>query len=142
MAYTRNNNSNKYSKNNKPQGPKNKAMTFSIQLSGVNANGREYKTDSARDIFQDLSSADIFSKISIPMQISRAIVDGNPETRGNTIIGFVTGIDVTKDEIDVMVYGRSVETIESIDGLYCVPRMVIDRDGNVTTILGFDLTNA
>ena len=145
MAYNNNGrySNNKYSKkNDKPAYPKNKAMTFTIKLSGTTANGKTYKTDSARDIFMDLNSANIFSKLSVPMQISRAIVTGDPETRGNMIIGFVTGIETSEDAIDVMVYGRSVETIESIDCLYCIPRMAIDRDGNVTTILGFDLTNA
>ena len=139
MAYQQNNYSYRSNKNSKNDIPRNKIMTFDIQLSGTTSNGREYTVQNAIDLLYDLHNADTFSKLSVPVQISRVLLEGDEEAHGNVIAGFVKAIRTDSVAIDVTIYGRNVNKIENIDGLVVAPRVIVDRDGKVTTILGFDL---
>ena len=141
MAYQQNNYKKPYSKQQNNV-PKNEVLTFTVQVTGTSANGRDYDVQSMYNLISDLSAAGTFTKLSVPVQISRAVLENNEEMRGNTVIGFVKAIDNSIDgmTMDVTVYGRVVDKIKSIDGLIMGIRAIIDREGNASTILGFDLT--
>lgn len=141
--YQQNKNNNGRKPFNKNQDrPKNKLYTFDIKLTGSTANGREYNIQSAVDLMNDLNDFGTFSKLSVPVQISRSIIDNNPDLRGNVNIGYMKSIDNNTIAADVIVYSNCIERIEKAGNLVIAPRMVIDRDENVVTILAFDLIKA
>jgi len=143
MAYQQNNF--KKNNNNRQEFPKNKKYTFNIKLTGTTANGRDYNIQSALDVLNLLEDHEVFKMLSVPAQISRAIFDNNSDARGNINVGFVTGTYAVQENpsIDVMVYGRNVEKMDKIaDGLEVVPRMMVDKEGFISTILSFDIVNA
>lgn len=126
--------------NNRQDRPRNKTMTFSIQLTGITLNDRNYNIQSAIDLIKDLQSNNVFSKLSVPIQISRATIDNNPEIRGNMNIGYIKLIDDKASTADIVVYANCADRIENMTkDLAIVPRLLIDRDENVITVLGFDL---
>ena len=141
--YQQNKNNNGRKPFNKNQDrPKNKLYTFEIKLTGTNANGREYNIQSAVDLMNDLNDFGTFSKLSVPVQISRSIIDNNPDLRGNVNIGYMKSIDNNTIAADVIVYSNCIERMEKAGDLVIAPRMVVDRDENVVTILAFDLIKA
>lgn len=141
--YQQNKNNNGRKPFNKNQDrPKNKLYTFEIKLTGSTANGREYNIQSAVELLGDLNNFGTFSKLSVPVQINRSIIDNNPDLRGNVNIGYVKSIDTDTIAADVIVYSNCIERMEKAGDLVISPRMVVDRDENVVTILAFDLIKA
>jgi hypothetical protein len=145
MGYQNNNfkkNNNNRGTYNKTQSdrPRNKTITFSMKVSGVNANGREYDVNDALATLENLDNNGIFSMLSVPVHISRALLENNEERRGTSNVGFLKSISINDLTADVSVYGNNVEAIEGIRGLIFAPRVLV-KDGKVATFLGFDLVS-
>ena len=145
MGYQQNNNNKKYNNNRggyKPQNdrPRNKVISFPLVMSGTTPNDRTYDVNDALASLETLKDNNTFSMLSVPVHISRALLENNPERRGTTSVGFIRTVNISDLTVDVTIYGNQVETIEGLS-LNLVPRMLV-KDERVMTFLGFDLVEA
>ena len=147
MAYQQNgnkkfnNNRGTYTKNNgnhqRNDRPKNKLMKFAINVSGTDSNGRIYDANGALANLETLKDNGTFNMLSVPVSISRALLENDDTLRGSISVGFIRDIDIIDLTAEVSIFGKNVETIESMS-LKFVPRMLIKNE-KVITFLGFDL---
>lgn len=147
MAYQQNgnkkfnNNRGTYTKNNgnhqHNDRPKNKLMKFAINVSGTDSNGRIYDANGALANLETLKDNGTFNMLSVPVSISRALLENDDTRRGSISVGFIRDIDIIDLTAEVSIFGKNVETIESMS-LKFVPRMLIKNE-KVITFLGFDL---
>lgn len=145
MGYQQNNNNKKYNNNRggyKPQNdrPRNKVISFPLVMSGTTPNDRTYDVNDALASLETLKDNNTFSMLSVPVHISRALLENNPERRGTTNVGFIKTVNISDLTVDVTIYGNQVETIEGLS-LNLVPRMLV-KDERVVTFLSFDLVEA
>ena len=146
MGYQQNNGNKKFNNNNrggyKPQNdrPRNKIISFPLVMSGTTSNDRTYDVNDALASLETLKDNNTFSMLSVPVHISRALLENNPERRGTTSVGFIRTVNISDLTVDVTIYGNQVETIEGLS-LNLVPRMLV-KDERVMTFLGFDLVEA
>lgn len=130
------NKGNKQGGGGKPSKPKNKIMKFPIQLNGANALGKPYNPESAIYLLDDIRATKIFGMLSVPVQISRALIE--KDKRGNVTVGYITDVDASEGTMDVSIYGNFVEQIDPIARKLIVQPRVVIKDNEVVTYLGFD----
>lgn len=140
MGYNPNGKPNNKGGNNKgggkPSKPKNKLMTFPIQLNGANALGKTYNPESAIYLLDDIRATKIFGMLSVPVQISRSLIE--KDKRGNVTVGYITDVDASEGTMEVSIYGNFVEQIDPIARKLIVQPRVVIKDNEVVTYLGFD----
>lgn len=148
MGYQQNNGKKNYN-NNRTGGyktqrtddrPRNKTFTFPLTVSGVTGNDRTYDVNEALSTLETLNDNDIFTTLSVPVHISRALLENDETRRGTMNIGFIKAISVAELTADVTIFGKNVATIEDMD-LNFVPRVLV-KDEKVVTFLGFDLVRS
>ena len=121
--------------------PKNETFTFPLTVTGTNANGRTYDVNAALANLETLKDNNTFTMLSVPVHISRALLENDETRRGTTNIGFIKDLSIIDLTTDVTIHGKFVETIKGMN-LEFVPRVLITKDGNIATFLGFDLLAA
>lgn len=123
--------------------PRNVRMTFKITDRFVSANNTVVAADSVIRGLETLNQLDVFRMVSIPAQMKKSLLFNDENKRGNMNCGYITKIDTENNNIDIVIYASSVDRIKEIaDQLILVPRIRVDRDGNFSTFLSFDLVIA
>ena len=138
------NNKNRGFKNDRPARPRNVPMTFSLVDEFVSTAGNTVNTQTIMDILDDLNRKDIFTTISIPTQISRALLTGDNDKRGNMNVGYIHSFDIANKTVDVVVYATSVEGVQKMadaNALVYKPR-ILSKGDEFVTFLSFDLVAA
>jgi len=136
-------------KNNNPKGNNNfkpaKPVTKVIPLvaTGDAGHGKQYDTNTLRDLLIDLTNSEAFNKLSIMATMPKALVFDKPDARGTIGVARVNGYDKTKDEITVTFFGKNLPYADKIDDSMVITIKVhADRSGVVDSLLSFDIVNA
>lgn len=149
MAYngTRNNNY----KSNRDQAPrKPKKQTFIFPLTSTyTVPDRQYGTvevdkNVVNSKLQYLQDNDIFSMLTTNVMISNQLLHGEEARKGNSTVGFIESVDVINNEVNVSVYGTSVEAMTALTdkkNLMVEPRLIA-YNGEFRCFNGFYLKEA
>ena len=137
--------------NNRDQAPrKPKKQTFTFSLTNVyTVPDRQYGTaevdknvvDSKLQYLQDEG---IFSMLTTNVNISNQLLHGEEARKGNSTVGFIESVDVIAREVNVTVYGTSVEAMTKLTEnttLMVEPR-IIAYNGEFRCFNGFFLKEA
>ena len=145
----KNNNANggknkKFNKNSKkPSRPKNEMYDVLLKTPYLGNRGLEVPASQVEAAFDHLMENKIFDILSVPVQIAKSTLFGDPERKGYINVGYLKEIDYATDTVCVCVYGGYVEKIEAITtdecGLAVQPRIITDRDGDFVTFTAFDM---
>ena len=87
----------------------------------------------------DLLNAIPFNLVNIPLYTYNCLVYNNDNRPGNTVCGYVAGYDQETDSFNVVIHEKFVDIIDSYENPIIYIRPLIDQDGNVTKIKGFDI---
>ena len=137
--------------NNRDQAPrKPKKQTFTFSLTNIyTVPDRQYGTaevdknivDSKLQYLQDEG---IFSMLTTNVNISNQLLHGEEARKGNSTVGFIESVDVIAREVNVAVYGTSVEAMTKLTEnttLMIEPR-IIAYNGEFRCFNGFFLKEA
>lgn len=137
--------------NNRDQAPrKPKKQTFTFSLTNIyTVPDRQYGTaevdknivDSKLQYLQDEG---IFSMLTTNVNISNQLLHGEEARKGNSTVGFIESVDVIAREVNVAVYGTSVEAMTKLTEnttLMVEPR-IIAYNGEFRCFNGFFLKEA
>ena len=158
MAYSGTNNRNynnggnrKPYNNNRDQAPrKPRKQTFTFSLTNVyTVPDRQYGTaevdknvvDSKLQYLQDQG---IFSLLTTNVNISNQLLHGEESRKGNSTVGFIESVDIANGEVNVSIYGTSVEAMDKLTSkttLILEPR-IIAYNGEFRCFNGFFLKEA
>lgn len=131
---------NQNGRSNRAFRPRNEPMTFDIANKFVSTAGVELDSDAVKTVLQGLANDGVFSVISVPVQISRALLTGDAEKRGNMNVGYISAVDTATDTMEVVIYASSVQAISDLlktTKIVVNPR-ILAHDGEFTTFLSFD----
>lgn len=134
----------KFNKNSKkPARPKNEMYDVLLKTPYLGNRGLEVPAAQVEAAFDHLMNNKIFDILSVPVQIAKSTLFGDPERKGYINVGYLKEIDYATDTVCVCVYGGYVEKIEAITtdeyGLAVQPRIITDRDGDFVTFTAFDM---
>ena len=126
--------------NNRTFRPRNEAMTFELTKSFISTADNELDADAIKSILQGLANDGVFSVISVPVQISRALLTGDAEKRGNMNVGYISAVDSENNRIEVVIYASSVASMKELmkDTKIIVNPRILAHDDEFTTFLSFD----
>lgn len=137
----KNGNSNKGNNNFKPAKPITK--TIPLVATGDAGHGKQYDTNTLRDLLMDLNECQCFDKLSILATMPKALVFNKPEARGTIGVARVNGYNTAKDEITVTFFGKNLAYADLVDdSMVMTVKVHADRSGAVDSILSFDIVNA
>lgn len=129
--------------NKKPSRPKNEMYDVLLKTPYLGNRGLEVPAAQVEAAFDHLMNNKIFDILSVPVQIAKSTLFGDPERKGYINVGYLKEIDYATDTVCVCVYGGYVEKIEAITsdeyGLAVQPRIITDRDGDFVTFTAFDM---
>ena len=127
-----------------------KKQTFTFSLTNVyTVPDRQYGTaevdknvvDSKLQYLQDQG---IFSLLTTNVNISNQLLHGEEARKGNSTVGFIESVDIANGEVNVSVYGTSVEAMTKLTNnttLIVEPR-IIAYNGEFRCFNGFFLKEA
>lgn len=122
-----------------------KPVTKEIPLvaTGDAGHGKQYDTNTLRDMLIDLTECKCFDKLSIMATMPKALVFDKPDARGNIGVARVNGYNKVKDEITVTFFGKNLSYADMVDDSMVITIKVhADRSGVVDSLLSFDIVNA
>ena len=131
-----------------PRKPKKQTFTFSL-TNVYTVPDRQYGTaevdknvvDSKLQYLQDQG---IFSLLTTTVNISNQLLHGEEARKGNSTVGFIESVDIANGEVNVSVYGTSVEAMTKLTNnttLIVEPR-IIAYNGEFRCFNGFFLKEA
>ena len=131
-----------------PRKPKKQTFTFSL-TNVYTVPDRQYGTaevdknvvDSKLQYLQDQG---IFSLLTTNVNISNQLLHGEEARKGNSTVGFIESVDIANGEVNVSVYGTSVEAMTKLTDnttLIVEPR-IIAYNGEFRCFNGFFLKEA
>ena len=131
-----------------PRKPKKQTFTFSL-TNVYTVPDRQYGTaevdknvvDSKLQYLQDQG---IFSLLTTNVNISNQLLHGEDARKGNSTVGFIESVDIANGEVNVSVYGTSVEAMTKLTNnttLIVEPR-IIAYNGEFRCFNGFFLKEA
>lgn len=131
-----------------PRKPKKQTFTFSL-TNVYTVPDRQYGTaevdknvvDSKLQYLQDQG---IFSLLTTNVNISNQLLHGEEARKGNSTVGFIESVDIANGEVNVSVYGTSVEAMTKLTNnttLIVEPR-IIAYNGEFRCFNGFFLKEA
>lgn len=82
-----------------------------------------------------------FSKVPVPVNVYRNEYDGDYELRGNFIVGYITDYDPETRCFELTILERFADRVSQYNDPIVYPRAVIDKNGVVVAISGFDVCN-
>lgn len=137
--------------NNRDQAPrKPKKQTFTFSLTNIyTVPDRQYGTaevdkNVVESKLQYLQDEGIFSMLTTNVNISNQLLHGEEARKGNSTVGFIESVDVIAREVNVAVYGTSVEAMTKLTEnttLMVEPR-IIAYNGEFRCFNGFFLKEA
>lgn len=112
-----------------------------LVVTGHDNKGREYDTNSAITLIEDLQNVGVFTKLSVDVTMAKTICLNNPDAKGVMSIARLQSFDPDTMEITVMLFGKNTEFADKISNKMVIePRVRTGRDSNeVVTILGFEI---
>ena len=93
---------------------------------------------------QYLQDQGIFSLLTTNVNISNQLLHGEEARKGNSTVGFIESVDIANGEVNVSVYGTSVEAMTKLTNnitLIVEPR-IIAYNGEFRCFNGFFLKEA
>lgn len=140
--------SNNRDRDQAPRKPKKQTFTFSL-TNVYTVPDRQYGTaevdknvvDSKLQYLQDQG---IFSLLTTNVNISNQLLHGEEARKGNSTVGFIESVDIANGEVNVSVYGTSVEAMTKLTNnttLIVEPR-IIAYNGEFRCFNGFFLKEA
>lgn len=139
---------NNHDRDQAPRKPKKQTFTFSL-TNVYTVPDRQYGTaevdknvvDSKLQYLQDQG---IFSLLTTNVNISNQLLHGEEARKGNSTVGFIESVDIANGEVNVSVYGTSVEAMTKLTNnttLIVEPR-IIAYNGEFRCFNGFFLKEA
>ena len=131
-----------------PRKPKKQTFTFSL-TNVYTVPDRQYGTAEVdRNVvdskLQYLQDQEIFSLLTTNVNISNQLLHGEEARKGNSTVGFIESVDIANGEVNVSVYGTSVEAMTKLTNnttLIVEPR-IIAYNGEFRCFNGFFLKEA
>ena len=141
-------NNNNRGRDQAPRKPKKQTFTFSL-TNVYTVPDRQYGTaevdknvvDSKLQYLQDQG---IFSLLTTNVNISNQLLHGEEARKGNSTVGFIESVDIANGEVNVSVYGTSVEAMTKLTNnttLIVEPRIIV-YNGEFRCFNGFFLKEA
>lgn len=117
---------------------KNLAVEVPVSCMGVTKDGKYFSGISFINIMDQLQIHKVFSMISIPIYISYSYINGDPDCDWTTPIGYIKYFKDTADA-GIVIYRKSIKFFEKIKNPLIVPRVALNEDETVKTIIGLDV---
>lgn len=122
MAYNNNGARKTYNRvnNNQQQNNRPKKMTvdFPVVLpfgnTDRNGNFTEIDQNSVIAYLEDLNSNNVFSILTTPVNVSRALIMNDSTKKGNAVVGFINSFDLEHMTVAVTIYATSVENMTKL----------------------------
>ena len=142
--YTNNKNSNAINANNKSATPRIIPVTKVLPLvvTGRDARGNEYDPAQVNERVEHIQNCTIFDILSISASMAKSICFNNAELKGQINIARIKSYDVATGNMELVFIGKNTEFANIVDDMVVVPRVRLNRDGNVDSILSFDIIPA
>lgn len=91
------------------------------------------------DTLQDLNDSGVFKVLTQNVGISNSLLHNDATKKGSATVGYIDSVDVETNNINVTIFGSSVERIkEMADSLTVRPKVIANR-GEFRCFNGFDL---
>lgn len=150
MSY---NNGNKKTYNRAPNTnqaprPKKVKMTFPVVSTFGNfdrqGNFNEIDHNQVIAALEELCNNNVFSVLTTPVSISRALIMNDNTKKGTAVVGFINDFNLDEDTVDITIYATSVDNINKLmetNTLVLDPR-IIGYNGEFRSFSGFNLIPA
>lgn len=136
------NNNNSKGNNFKPAA-KPVSKTVPLVATGELGRGKQYDTNTLRDMLIDLTDSKSFDKLSIMATMPKSLVFNNAEARGVIGVARVNGYNKVRDEIEVTFFGKNLSYADLLDdSMVMTIKVHADHSGVVDSLLSFDIVNA
>ena len=150
-SYTRNNrdgNDNRRSRNENtaPKFPKKETLTFPI-VDSFSVTDKQNGTvdldkDTILDTLQGLNDDGVFKVLTQNVGIANSLLFNDAAKKGNATVGYIDSVDTENNQINVTIFGSSVEKIKAIADNLIVRPKVIASHGEFRCFNGFDLVSS
>lgn len=141
----------KYTKNNNARNANSKSATpriipvtkvLPLVVTGRDARGNEYDPLQVTERVELIQSCTIFDILSINATMAKSLCFNNTDLKGQINVARIKSYDKETGNIELIFIGKNTEFANIVDDMVVVPRIRINRDGNVDSILSFDIVPA
>ena len=149
MAYngTRNNNY-RSNRDQAPRKPKKQTFVFPLTSTYTVPDRQHGTVEVDKNVviskLQYLQEQDIFNIMTTNVMISNQLLHGEEARKGSSTVGFIESIDAVNNEVNVSIYGTSVEAmtaLTNVKNLIIEPRLIA-YNGEFKCFNGFYLKEA
>lgn len=119
--------------------------TFTVIVSGVDANGNEYDTDRVYGILSQLQEGQTFKLLNVPVNIDKSLLKNIIELKnpkGFFTMGHLMDYDPGEGTIGVRFSSKNAQYADEIAKNFVVAPRVIVSNGKPVAIASFDLVDA
>lgn len=119
--------------------------TFTVIVSGVDANGNEYDTDRVYDILSQLQEGQTFRLLNVPVNIDKSLLKNIIDfknTNGFFTVGRLMDYNPNEGIIGVRFSSKNAQYADEIVNKFVVAPRIIISNGKPVAITSFDLVDA
>ena len=144
MAKYTNNKNNNARANNKSATPRIAPVTKVLPLvvTGTDNRGNNYDPVQVNERVEHIQSCSIFDILSVNASLAKSICFNNADLKGQISVARIKSYDVATGNMELIFIGKNTEFASIVDDMVVVPRVRLNRDGNVESILSFDIVPA
>lgn len=142
--YINNKNNARPANNNKSATPRIIPVTKILPLvvTGVDARGNQYDSAQVNERVEHIQECSIFDILSINASLAKSICFNNADLKGQISVARIKSYDASTGNMEIIFIGKNTEFANIVDDMVIVPRVRLNRDGNVESILSFDIIPA
>ena len=118
--------------------------TFTVIVSGVDANGNEYDTDIVYDILNRLQEGQTFRLLNVPVNIEKSLLKDAQwkNSKGSFVIGRLMDYSPREGTIGVRFSSKNAQYVNIVANNFVIAPRVIISNGKPVAIASFDLVDA
>lgn len=118
--------------------------TFTVIVSGVDANGNEYDTDIVYDILNRLQEGQTFRLLNVPVNIEKSLLKDAQwkNSKGSFVIGRLMDYSPSEGTIGVRFSSKNAQYANIVANNFVIAPRVIISNGKPVAIASFDLVDA
>lgn len=118
--------------------------TFTVIVSGVDANGNEYDTDVVYDILNRLQEGQTFRLLNVPVNIEKSLLKDAQwkNSNGSFVIGRLMDYSPSEGTIGVRFSSKNAQYANTVANNFVIAPRVIISNGKPVAIASFDLVDA